>query len=154
MGNVAPRPVPLLVVVAALFLSGFAGLAKPSEASAGTPTRAEKILIRAVNYARTSRGYRRLHVGSRIQSGAHRWAAYLLAKDAFYHGSFPSDVRENIAWVTCRSGWQRAIVNMWLNSWVHRDALLDRSARRVGVGVATGRWNGYRCVRMAVARFR
>jgi uncharacterized protein YkwD len=151
---VAPRPVLLLVVIAALVLSGFAGLAKPSEASAGTPTRAEKILIRAVNYARTSRGYRRLYVGSTIQSGAHRWAAYLLAKDAFYHGSLPSGVRENIAWLTCRRGWQRTIVKMWLNSWAHRVALLDRSARRIGVGVATGRWNGYRCVRMAVARFR
>jgi uncharacterized protein YkwD len=151
---VAPRPVLLLVVIAALVLSDFAGLAKPSEASAGTPTRAEKILIRAVNYARTSRGYRRLYVGSTIQSGAHRWAAYLLAKDAFYHGSLPSGVRENIAWLTCRRGWQRTIVKMWLNSWAHRVALLDRSARRIGVGVATGRWNGYRCVRMAVARLR
>jgi uncharacterized protein YkwD len=146
--------VPLLVVVAALFLSGFAGLAKPSEASAGTPTRAEKILIRAVNYARTSRGYRRLYVGSTLQSGAHRWASYLLAKNAFYHGRLESGVRENIAWVTCRRGWQRTIVNMWLNSWAHRVALLDPSARRIGVGVATGRWSGYRCVRMAVARFR
>lgn len=150
----APRPVALLVVIAALVLSGFAGLAKPSEASAGTPTRAERILIRAVNHARTSRGYRRLYVGSTIQRGAHRWAAYLLAKDAFYHGSLASGLRENIAWLTCRRGWQRTIVNMWLNSWAHRDALLDGSARRIGVGVAKGRWNGYRCVRMAVARFR
>jgi uncharacterized protein YkwD len=93
-------------------------------------------------------------VGSRIQGGAHRWAAYLLAKDAFYHGSFGYDVRENIAWLTCRSGWQRTIVNMWLNSPAHRDALLDRSARRIGAGVSKGRWNGYRCVRMAVTRFR
>jgi uncharacterized protein YkwD len=151
---VAPRPVALLVVVVALVLAGFTGLAKPSEASAGTPTRAERILIRAVNHARAVRGFRRLHVGSTIQGGAHRWAAYLLAKDAFYHGSLGYDVRENIAWLTCRSGWQRTIVNMWLNSPAHRDALLDRSARRIGAGVAKGRWNGYRCVRMAVTRFR
>ena len=93
-------------------------------------------------------------MGSTIQGGAHRWAAYLLVKDAFFHGSLADGVRENIAWLTCRSGWQRTIVSMWLNSPVHRDALLDRSARRIGVGVATGRWNGYGCVRMAVARFR
>jgi uncharacterized protein YkwD len=151
---VAPRPVPLLVVVAALFLAGFAGLAKPSEASAGTPTFAERKLIRAVNYARTSRGYRRLYVGSTLQGGAHRWAAYLLTRDVFYHGRLDYGVRENIAWVTCRTRWQRTIVKMWLNSPAHRDALLDRSARRIGVGVATGRWNGWGCVRMAVARFR
>ena len=150
----APRPVLLPVVIVAVLLAGFTGFAKPSEASAATPTRAEKILIRAVNYARTSRGYRRLYVGSRIQSGAHKWASYLLAKDAFFHARLATGVRENIAWLTCRSGWQWTIVNMWLNSPAHRDALLDRSARRIGVGVATGRWNGYRCVRIAVARFR
>jgi uncharacterized protein YkwD len=146
--------VPLLVVVVALVLAGFAGLAKPSEASAASTTRAEKILIRAVNDARAARGVRRLRVGARIQGGAHRWAAYLLSRDAFFHASLPSGVRENIAWLTCRRGWARTIVSMWLNSAGHRDALLDRSARRMGVGVATGRWSGYRCVRMAVARFR
>jgi len=93
-------------------------------------------------------------VGSTIQGGAHRWASYLLARDAFFHGSLATGLRENIAWLTCRSGWQRTIVKMWLNSPAHRDALLDRSARRIGVGVAKGRWGGYRCVRMAVARFR
>jgi uncharacterized protein YkwD len=129
-------------------------LAKPSEASAASPTHAEKVLIRAVNDARAARGFRRLRIGSTIQAGAHRWAAYLLARDAFYHGSVGTGVRENIAWLTCRSGWSRTIVNMWLNSPAHRDAMLDRSARRIGVGVATGRWSGYRCVRMAVARFR
>ena len=150
----APRPVPLLVVVLALVLAGFTGLAKPSKASAASPTYAEKVLIRAVNHARAARGFRRLHLGWRIQSGAHRWASYLLSRDAFYHGSLAYGVRENIAWLTCRSGWQRTIVSMWLNSPAHRDALLDRSARRIGVGIATGRWSGYRCVRMAVARFR
>jgi uncharacterized protein YkwD len=146
--------VPLLVVVVVVVLAGFTGLAKPSEASAAAPTRAEKILIRAVNNARAARGVRRLRVGSTIQSGAQRWASYLLARSAFFHGSLGSGVRENIAWLTCRSGWTRSIVNMWLNSPAHRDALLDRSARRVGVGVATGGWSVYRCVRMAVARFR
>jgi uncharacterized protein YkwD len=43
---------------------------------------------------------------------------------------------------------------MWLNSSVHRSALLDRSARKFGAGVATGNWSGWSCVRMSVARFR
>jgi uncharacterized protein YkwD len=111
-------------------------------------------MIRGVNDARAARGIRRLRLGPVIQAGAHRWAAYLLARDAFFHASLAAGVRENIAWLTCRSGWARTIVRMWLNSPVHRDAMLDRSARRIGVGVATGRWSGYRCVRMAVARFR
>jgi uncharacterized protein YkwD len=146
--------VPLLLVVLTLVLAGFAGLAKPCEASAATPTRAEKHLIRTVNDSRAARGLRRLRVGSTIQAGAQRWSTYLLARDAFFHDSLGYGVRENIAWLTCRRGWARTIVKMWLNSPVHRDAMLDRSAWRIGVGVATGRWSGYRCVRMAVARFR
>jgi len=127
---------------------------QPPEAAAANPTRAERTLIRAINDTRAAHGVRRLSVGGTLQRYSHRWAAYLLRTSSFYHGSFRTDVRENIAWLTCRSGWQRTIVNMWLNSPAHRDALLDRSARRIGTGVAKGRWNGYRCVRMAVTRFR
>jgi hypothetical protein len=43
---------------------------------------------------------------------------------------------------------------MWLGSASHRPFLLDRSARFVGTGWAVGGWRGYRCVEMAVARFR
>jgi uncharacterized protein YkwD len=151
---VPPRTAPVALVALTLVFAGFAGLAKPNEASAATPIRAEKMLIRAVNDARAARGIRRLRVGSTIQAGAQRWAGYLLARDAFFHASLAAGVRENIAWLTCRSGWSRTIVRMWLNSPAHRYAMLDRSARRIGVGVATGRWSGYSCVRMAVARFR
>ena len=93
-------------------------------------------------------------IGSTIQTYSHRWAAYLLSHNAFFHGSLSSGTSENIAWVSCRDDWQKTIVRMWLNSSAHRSALLDRSARKLGVGVATGRWSGWSCVRMAVARFR
>ena len=95
-----------------------------------------------------------MSIGSTLQTYSHRWASYLLSHNAFFHGSLASGTRENIAWVSCRDGWQKTIVRMWLNSSVHRSALLDRSARKLGVGVATGRWSGWSCVRMAVARFR
>jgi uncharacterized protein YkwD len=151
---VPPRTALLALVVFAFVFAGFSGFAQPTDAAAATPTRAERTLIRAINDARAARGVRRLSVGGTLQTYAHRWAYYLLRRNAFYHGSFGSDVRENIAWLTCRRGWARTIVRMWLNSSAHRSALLDRTARRVGVGVATGRWNGWSCVRMAVARFR
>ena len=154
MGNVPPRTAPCWLAALVLVFAGFIGFAKPTEAFAGSPTRAERILIRAVNHARASHGVRKLSIGSAIQSGSHRWASYLLARDAFFHGSLSSGVRENIAWLTCRSDWQKNIVRMWLNSSVHRSALLDRSARKMGVGVAKGRWEGWSCVRLTVARFR
>ena len=147
-----PRTAPCALVAITLFLSGFVGFAKPSEAFA--VTRAEKILIRAVNNARTSRGLRSLRLGSFLQYTSHRWASYLLYHDAFYHGSLGYSVRENIAWLSCRAGWAGTTVRMWLNSSAHRSALLDRSARKLGVGVATGNWSGWSCVRMSVARFR
>jgi uncharacterized protein YkwD len=149
---VPPRPGLVLFITVALLFSGFTAFAQPSDAVAAT--RAERKLVHAINDVRTARGLRRLSLGSVIQSAAHRWASYLLARDAFYHGSLGDGVTENIAWLTCRRGWARTIVRMWLNSYWHRVALLDRGARRMGVGVATGRWNGYSCVRMAVARFR
>ena len=149
-----PRTAQCVLVAMTLFLSAFVGFAKPSEAFAGGPTRAEKILIRAVNHARTSRGLRSLRLGSFLQYTSHRWASYLLYHDAFYHGSLGYSVRENIAWLTCRAGWARTTVRMWLNSSAHRSTLLDRSARKLGVGVAKGNWSGWSCVRMSVARFR
>lgn len=154
MGNVPPRTARCLLVLITLVLSGFVGFAKPSKALAADPTQAEKLLIHAVNDARKSHGLRSLSLGGTLQTGAHRWASYLLYHDAFFHGRLGDGVRENIAWLTCRDGWARTIVRMWLNSSVHRSALLDRSARRVGIGVATGNWSGWSCVRMGVARFR
>jgi uncharacterized protein YkwD len=112
------------------------------------------VLIRAINDARADHGVRRLHVGGRLQGAAHRWARYLRTHNAFFHASLRTGVTENLGWVTCRRGWARSIVRMWLNSAGHRSNLLDRGARRLGAGVSTGRWNGYGCVRIAVARFR
>jgi uncharacterized protein YkwD len=107
-----------------------------------------------MNDVRAAHGLRRVRLGSTIQSGAHYWARYLLRHDAFFHARLSSGTSENIGWLTCRSGWARTLVRMWLNSYTHRVHLLDPSARRVGVGVARGPWSGWSCVRMAVTRFR
>ena len=146
---------PLARIALIFLVCVFAGLAQPAKTSASTPTRAEKALIYAINNARDNHGARRLRVGATIQEGAHNWAHYLLVHDSFYHARIStSGVSENLAWLTCRSGWARTIVRMWLASPVHRATLLDRSATRLGAGVARGSWRGYSCVRIAVARFR
>jgi uncharacterized protein YkwD len=146
---------PLARIALLLVVCVFAGLAQPAKVDAATPTSAERALIYAVNNARANHGLRRLRIGPMLQEGAHSWARHLLAVDSFYHARiYASDVSENIAWLTCRSGWARITVRMWLNSPAHRSALLDRSATRLGAGVASGRWRSYSCVRMSVARFR
>jgi uncharacterized protein YkwD len=117
-------------------------------------SRGELRLLHAVNDARAAHGLRRLRVGSTLQSGAHSWARYLRIHDTFQHARLASGTAENIGWLTCRDGWARTLTRMWLNSYTHRIHLLDPSARRIGVGVSTGRWSGWSCVKMGVTRFR
>jgi uncharacterized protein YkwD len=126
--------------------------AAPAQAG---PTWREARLLQVMNNNRAVRGLPRLHFGATIQTDSHSWARYLLVHDAFYHyGRLPAGTSENIGWLTCRRGWARMLVRMWLNSPAHRVNLLDRSARRVGVGVAGGSYASYSCARMAVTRFR
>lgn len=123
-------------------------------AASAAPTPAEETLLAAINDARAAHGRGPARFGTVIQTDAHRWAGYLLSHDLFLHGQLLPGSSENLAWLTCRTGWARRVVNMWLASPGHRANLLDGSARRAGVGVARGAWTTYPCVRMAVARFR
>jgi uncharacterized protein YkwD len=140
----------VLVLVCALCV--LVALARPAQSRAAT--KAEKRLLHAVNDARANHGLRRLRLGSGMQSGAHDWARYLLRHDTFRHGRLVSADAENIGWLTCRNGWARRLVRMWLDSYTHRIHLLDRSFRRIGVGVASGSWSGWGCVKIGVTRFR
>jgi uncharacterized protein YkwD len=144
-----PPKARLLLAIALVLVSA---AALPGTASAG-PTQSERKLLRVINDVRTGHGARRLSIGSGIQKSSHSWAAYLRNHDAFYHGRLRAGTSENIGWVTCRRGWARTLARMWLNSSSHRPHLLG-GAHRLGVGVSTGSWSGYGCVRMAVTRFR
>lgn len=152
MPPVPPRPAArTLLVLLTCVLTLL--VAQPTPADAGL-TRPERRLFRAINNVRSNYGLVRLHIGSTLQTGSHGWARYLLRHDSFYHARISSGTSENIGWISCRRHWAGTLVRWWLDSYSHRIHLLDRSVRRVGVGVATGRWSGYQCVRMAVTRFR
>jgi uncharacterized protein YkwD len=144
-----PPTARLLLAIALVLVCA---VALPATANAGL-THSERKLHRVINDVRSDYNSRRLQIGSTIQKSAHNWAVYLRKHNAFYHGRLGAGTSENIAWVTCRRGWARALTRMWLNSASHRPHLLG-GARRIGVGVSTGRWSGYGCVRMAVTRFR
>jgi uncharacterized protein YkwD len=122
--------------------------------SAQGATHNELRLLDRVNDARAAHGLRRLHLGSWLQSGAHDWARYLLRNDTFRHARLASGTAENIGWLSCRDGWARTLVRMWLDSYTHRIHLLDPSMTRIGVGVAVGRWSGWSCAVIGVTRFR
>ena len=144
-------PRPPRVALATLACAGIVGAAAPAEAA---PTRSEKRLVAKVNNVRQAHGLAKVRISARLNRSAHRWARHLRRSDSFYHARLTSGTAENLAWATCSWGSPRALVRMWMGSPTHRAIMLDRSARRVGPGVSTGRYRGYRCVRLAVARFR
>jgi uncharacterized protein YkwD len=142
----------ILALLLAMVLCGCAfALAKPAEAA---PTEWELRLISKVNQVRAAHGVRRLRIGPRLQRGAHSWAVHLIRSDSFHHASLGSGTGENLAWGTCNWLGPSDVVRMWMNSYAHRVTLLRRGYRYIGGGMARGAWNGYGCVRMAVARFR
>jgi uncharacterized protein YkwD len=142
--------VAFIIVVCAL--CAVAALARPVDAKA--TTRGETRLLHVINDVRAAHGLRRLRLSSTLESGSHYWARYLRIHDTFQHARLASGTAENIGWLTCRDGWARTLTRMWLNSYTHRIHLLDRGARVIGVGVSTGRWSGWSCVKMSVTRFR
>jgi uncharacterized protein YkwD len=145
---------PLLRLVLAMLTSVVVlALLRAPDADGGM-SRAERKLQNAINTARRSYGLRPLRIGWQIEGGARRWARYLRVRGTFFHARVGSGVAENLGWVTCRRRWARTLVRWWLRSSGHRWALLDRRARRVGVGVSTGGYRGFSCVRMTVTRFR
>jgi uncharacterized protein YkwD len=136
----------------AVFLCGCAlALATPAQAA---PTSMELRLINRINEVRAAHGVRRLRIGPRLQPAAHEWAVHLRRSGSFYHGRLASGTSENLAWGTCSWFTPAAAVRMWMRSDAHRINLLRRGNRYVGAGVAVGRWRGYSCARIAVARFR
>jgi uncharacterized protein YkwD len=147
-----PHPPKARIALTFILLVALVAAARPATADART--RPESRLLQVINDARRDHGMHRLRIGSGIQASSHDWARYLRRHDAFYHGRLRAGTAENIGWLSCRRGWARTLVRMWLGSASHRPHLLDRSAHRIGVGVSTGRWSGYGCVRMAVTRFR
>ena len=60
---------------------------------------------------------------------------------------------ENIAWGTGSYGTAEGIVSLWMHSPTHRHVILLRDLHRVGLGIATGRYQGTPGAVMATADF-
>jgi uncharacterized protein YkwD len=107
----------------------------------------ELAVIRVMNSVRASNGVPPLRVGRALTRAARSHSADMARRGYFDHGAFvrrlrafgvrASYVGENLA-----SGSQplsaAAVVQMWIASPPHRQNLLDRGFRRVGVGEAGG----------------
>ena len=118
-------------------------------ASAGVlrATPGELAVVRVVNTFRATNGAPPLRVGRALTRAARAHSVDMARKGYFDHGAFVQRLRrfgvrapyvgENLASGTSPLS-AGEIVRMWITSPPHRQNLLDRGFRRIGVGVAGG----------------
>jgi uncharacterized protein YkwD len=107
----------------------------------------ELAVVRLINSYRAQNGVPALLVGRSLSRAAQAHSADMARRGYFDHGAFVARLRrfgvrapyvgENIASGT-RPLTPATIVRLWIQSPPHRENLLDRGFRRVGVGVAGG----------------
>ncbi len=119
----------------------------PLSQSGGALGPGELAVVQLINSFRTRNGVAPLRVGPALSRAAQAHSADMARRGYFDHGAFATRLRrfgvrapyvgENIA-AGSRPLTPATIVRMWIDSPPHRENLLDRSFRRVGVGVAGG----------------
>jgi len=107
----------------------------------------ELTVVKLINSFRERNGVPSLLVGTALSRAAQAHSTDMARRGYFDHGAFATRLRsfgvrapylgENIAAGT-RPLTPATIVRMWIQSPPHRENLLDRSFRRIGVGVAGG----------------
>lgn len=126
--------------------AGATAMTPPPPSSAGaTPTRGEYAIVRAMNAVRARSGVPPLRMGRALTRAARAHSADMARRGYFEHGAFVQRLRsfgvrapyigENLAYGT-QALTAAAIVQMWIASPPHRQNLLDRGFRLIGVGVA------------------
>jgi uncharacterized protein YkwD len=157
------RTLTALVVLGTAAL-GFSASASSSELSElGRLNAQEQTLVEAINQTRAAHGLPTLRVGVRLQRAARAHSRAMARSGAFTHGDWYRRLRrhgvrgrmlgETIAWGVGSDGTAAAIVGMWMASPPHRETLLQRGFRRVGVGVALGTMDGFPGASVATADF-
>jgi uncharacterized protein YkwD len=125
---------------------------------------AEIALVRTINTERARRGLRILRPSRRLSRAADRHTADMLRRGRLDHASangapFAARLRavtswtrlgEVLAWTPHQASSARMVVRLWLNSAPHRDQILGRSYRRIGVGRRRGWMGGGRGVAFTV----
>jgi uncharacterized protein YkwD len=127
----------------------------------------ERVMACMLNYARAAKGHGALRFSKPLHRSATHKAHdikrchqlsheacgrdffYWIARAGFLKGTW--EVGEILADGGKRSGSVRATMRAWLGSTTHREVLLHGAFNRVGVGLVTGRFRGYRHMRIWVA---
>lgn len=144
----------LICLACAAALALLAPAAAPSTAGASGAAGATS----AINSVRAQYGLPALKPTTSLRSTSSGWASYMIRHDVFQHDYRPHVGRrfhvfgENIAIFFGGHGGPRTVVQAWLHSAPHRRIMLSRTFRYIGVGTATGTFQGHRA-RTWVARF-
>jgi uncharacterized protein YkwD len=108
-------------------------------------TPSEYAIVRVMNAVRAANGLGRLRMGRALTRAARAHSVDMVRRNYFDHGAFAQRLRrfgvrmpyvgENLAAGNAALS-PEDVVQMWMASTGHRQNLLDRSFRRVGVGLA------------------
>jgi uncharacterized protein YkwD len=126
----------------------------------------EQQVLLLLNQIRQRNGLSNLVLSPQLRSAARAHTAEMLQRSALDHGSpgeswdarlaryvTSSMVAENVAVGRGSSGSPAGIVNQWMRSPMHRRTILTAGLRRVGIGLATGTFNGNSSAVVATADF-
>ena len=132
-------------------------------AQAATLSSVERSLLQEINRVRSAHGAPPLRVDDKLQHAARAHSIDMMRRGYFSHGDFSGRLQrfgargatmaENIGMGSGSYGTARGLVQMWLNSPGHRTNMLNPAFRRIGVGVATGTFQGYGGSRVATTDF-
>jgi uncharacterized protein YkwD len=116
-------------------------------------TSTEARFLDGINQVRADHAESGVSVDVRLVVAARGHSRSMVAGQYFAHGTFATRIEregvttgrvgETLAWTAKPQGAVGRIVDAWLESPEHRRILLDGGYRQVGIGVATGRFEGY-----------
>lgn len=139
-------------LVASLATFGLSAVSSPAQAASSAVMQMSADTYEArvqyhINRVRAARGLPTLTLESCTDGAAERWAKYLAGSGEFYHQSMMDIINKCDAYYAGETLGRGAIspktlVTMWMNSPAHKDVLLSRHARRIGVGAyaSGGQW--------------
>ena len=116
-----------------------------------------------MNKARAAYGLRPLHPDATLSRAARSHSLDMLRHNYFSHGAFAARmnafhaagpaVGENLAWGSGSLGSAAHVVEMWLASPGHRANLLRPGFHRIGLGLASGPFQGQSAATVVTADF-
>jgi uncharacterized protein YkwD len=126
----------------------------------------EQQVLQLLNQIRRQNGLTTLAASAQLRSAARAHSADMLQRSYFDHSSpgqtfvgrlaryvKSSVIGETVAWGQGAAGTPAGIVSQWMRSAKHRHTILAPDLRRVGIGLASGTFEGVPSAVVATADF-